>query len=118
MRRPPFPAAALLATLVLTAPRALAGQYTLSPGVTQAAVAAQLAALLPGDTLTLLPGEYDGIDLDLMRADMSGVAGTAAAPITITGMADSMGNLPHVVADTDQYQEALRLRPGCAYLVI
>ncbi len=86
--------------------------------MTQAEVAAKLAALMPGDTLTLLPGEYDGIDLDLMRADTSGVAGTAAAPITITGMADAMGNLPHVVADTDQYQEGLRLRAGCAYLVI
>ncbi len=104
--------------LLLAGRRAEAKTYTLSPGVTQAQVAAQLDMLQPGDTLTLMPGEYDGIDLDLMHADMSGVAGTAAAPITIAGMADASGNLPHVVANTDSYQEALRLRPGCAYLTI
>jgi hypothetical protein len=116
--RHPFAAASIAAGILLTAGGAGAAQYVLTPGVTQAEVAAKLDALLPGDTLTLMPGEYDGIDLDLMHADLTGVAGTAAQPITITGMADASGDLPHVVADTDDYQEALRLRPGCAYLDI
>jgi hypothetical protein len=110
-------ASPLLALLFAAAPAA-AGQYTISPGVTQAQVAAKLDALKPGDTLTLMPGDYSGIDLDLQHADASGVAGTAAAPIVITGMADAGGNLPHVIADTDSYQEAVRLRPGCAYLTV
>jgi MYXO-CTERM domain-containing protein len=110
-------AAVLLASLLAAAP-AGAADYTLSPGVTQAQVAAQLDKLQPGDTLTLMPGDYMGIDLDLMHADMSGIAGTATAPIVITGMPDGSGALPHVVADTDNYQEAVRLRPGCAFVTI
>jgi MYXO-CTERM domain-containing protein len=113
----PLAAATVLAA-VSAAGSASAGQYTLSPGATQAAVAAVLDGLMPGDTLTLMPGDYPGVDLDLMHADMSGIAGTAAAPITITGMPDASGNLPHVTGDTDSYQEALRLRTGCAYITI
>jgi len=110
--------AATLLSILSAATVASAADYTLSPGVAQSAVAKQIDALEPGDTLTLLPGEYDGIDLDLMHADMSGVAGTASKPITIRGKADAGGNLPHVVANTTHYQEAVRLRPGCAYLAI
>jgi hypothetical protein len=79
-------------------------------------VAAVIDMLMPGDSLTLMPGTYDGVDLDLLHANMTGVAGTAAAHITITGMPDGMGNLPTIVADTSNFQEAMRLRPGCAYL--
>ena len=115
-RRPA--AAAFAAALVLVASQAEASTYTLMPGMAQAAVASTIAKLMPGDTLTLMPGDYAGVDLDLMRADMSGVAGTAAAHITIAGVPDAMGNLPHVIANTDNYQEAMRLRTGCAYIDI
>jgi hypothetical protein len=112
-------AASLLSlSMLLVAAPAAATMYTLSPGVTQVEVAAQLDELAPGDTLTLMPGDYMGVNLDLMHADMSGIAGTATQPIVITGMADGSGNLPHVTADTDNFQEAARLRPGCAYITL
>lgn len=104
--------------VVLGTGRAFAAEYTLSPGVSQAEVAAQLDALKPGDTLTLLPGDYSGIDLDLRHSGGAGIAGTQAQPITIIGKADASGKRPHVIANTDAYQEAVRLRTGCAFITL
>src|SRR4029079_824476 len=93
-------------------------EVAIAPGVTQAEVAQKLDALVPGDTLTLAPGDYSGIDLDLQHKDGSGIAGTESAPITIVGTPDASGNLPHIIAAADNYQEAVRLRSGSAYIKI
>lgn len=68
--------------------------------------------------LTVALGEYPGRELDLQTSGGAGIAGTAAAPITIRGARGPNGERPHIVADTDAYQEAVRIRPGCQYLVL
>ncbi len=119
MRRIPSVFAALAVVASGTrAKSALCAEYMLSPGVDQATVVRQLDGLKPGDTLTFAPGQYPGIDRDLKHADGSGIAGTPSARITIRGISDASGALPHIVADTTQYQEAIRIRAGSAYLLV
>ena len=92
---------------------AWAASARLLPGVSQSMVDAALAALLPGDTLTVSYGTYTGIDLAL-----SGVSGTMAQPISIVGELSATGERPLLVADTDSFQENIHLKSGCAFISI
>lgn len=108
----------VVAAFVLVPRLTAAADGSLSPGASQAEVAAAIDALGPGDTLTLEPGEYPNVDLDLKHADDSPLVGTASAHIRIVGKADASGKLPHVIANADAFQEAVRLRTGSTYVDI
>lgn len=101
----------VFAATFLIAGAAHATSATLSPGATQSQVAAAIDALQPGDTLTLGAGDYPGVDLDLRHKDGTAVAGTSSAHVTIAGTGDA-----HVIANADQFQEAMRIRTGCAFV--
>ena len=69
-----------------------------------------IASLTPGDALNFAAGDYSGITLDLQ------LTGTAQNPITVRG--DTGGARPRIIANADAYQEAIRVRPGSAFLII
>ena len=79
--------APLLLALLLYTSAIEAASMSIAPGQLQSQVAAAIAQLGPGDTLTVTPGSYTGISLDMANSvgGSVGIAGTAANPITITG---------------------------------
>ena len=87
---------------------ALAADVPIDPAMSQSAIDAAIASLAPGDTLLVAPGDYQGITLSLT------LTGTVDAPITIRGD----GGRPRIIANADAYQEAVRIHPGSAYLVL
>jgi hypothetical protein len=109
----------VVASILVGAPTlAHATARSIDPSMSQDAVNAVVASLVPDDVLTVAPGTYDGIELDLKTASGAGIAGTDGHPITIQGRAMETGDRPQLIAHTDGFQEAMRIRMGAAYLVI
>lgn len=100
-------AAPALALVTISLP-ALGADVPVDSSMSQGDINAAIASLAPGDTLLVGLGDYQGITLDLT------LTGTAEAPITVRGD----GGRPRIIANADGYQEAVRIRPGSAYLVL
>jgi hypothetical protein len=86
--------------------------------MSQDQIAALIDSLQPGDTLTFAAGTYQGREIDLHHKDGSPIVGTSGAPITIQGVKAADGTLPHLIADTGQYQEAVAFESGDAFIVL
>jgi hypothetical protein len=105
--------------VVLSAsPHGHAADVSIDPSMSQGQIDAVVGALVAGDVLTVALGEYVGRELDLRTSGGAGLAGMPSAPIVIRGARGPNGERPHIVADTDAYQEAIRVRTGCAYVRI
>jgi len=95
-----------------------AGTSQADPSMSEDQIEALIDALQPGDTLQIAPGMYQARELDLHHKDGSPVVGTMSAPITIVGQKAADGSLPRFVADTGQFQEAVRFETGDAFIVL
>jgi len=113
-----FAVLVVLATLHLSSPRAHAEEVAIDPSMSQAEVDSVVHALVAGDVLTVALGDYPGRELDLRTTGGAGLVGTQASPITIRGERGPSGERPHLIADTDAFQEAVRIRTGCAFIVL